>query len=191
MTDPIQGKSSARSARVPPLPIRTIDRLSAVLGMGAALGCSLLVLNIFLDVAGRALFSRPIPGTLEYTANWWMPMLALLAFAYTESRQEHIKVTVLLDVLPQRMRQIIEGVFSSIGAILLLAMAYYSWFEAMRSYGYQEVTPSSPPVAIWPFKFLAVLGMGMMALQLAATAYRYFVGMLPTTVEFASETDAI
>lgn len=172
-----------------PLIIRLIDRLSDILAFGAAAGVVLLVVNVFIDVAGRKLFNTPFPGTLEHTTFWWMPMLALLAFGYTEKRQEHIKVTILLDALPPRMRQIVEGVFSLLATGLLLGMTYYSWFEAMKSYGYQQVTPSDPPVAIWPFKFVAVAGMGMIALQMAATTIRYFAGTLPDTADHDTEAD--
>lgn len=172
-----------------PLVVRTIDRLTNAFAFFAAAGVVLLVLNVFVDVVGRKFFNSPAPGTIEHTAYWWMPMLALLAFAYTEQRQEHIKVTVLLDSLPLRMRQIIEGVFGILATVLLIAVAYYTWQDAMKSFGFMEVTSSSPPVAIWPFKFVAVAGMAMMALQSGATTFRYFAGLLPQTHEFDSEAD--
>jgi TRAP-type mannitol/chloroaromatic compound transport system permease small subunit len=180
--------NSAPDRRVP-LVIRAIDRLTSVFAVFAAAGVVLLVLNILIDVVGRKLFNSPAPGTIEHTAYWWMPMLALLAFAYTEKRQEHIKVTILLDALPLRMRQIIEGFFCLGATLLLVAVAYYTWQDALRSYGFKEVTASSPPVAIWPFKFVAVAGMAMIALQTAATSFRYFAGLLPQSHVYDTEAD--
>lgn len=183
------GTSGRPVAQPAPPPIRIIDRLSdgvAVLGAG---GVVLLVLNVAVDVVGRLVFHAPFPGTIEYTTYWWMPTLALLAFAFTERRQEHIKVTVLLDALPLRMRQIIEGVFGLIATALIVALAYYSWEDAMKGYNFQEVTASSPPVAVWPFRFVAVVAMAMLALQSAATTYRYFAGYLPKPLEYDTEAD--
>ena len=186
---------SARGARPEerklPAAIRIIDRSSKVLAIGAAAGVVLLAANVCIDVIGRTLFHTPFTGTLEMTAYWWMPTLTLLAFAFTEQQQEHIKVTILLDVLPPRMRQIVEGCFGIIATVLLIALAYYTLQEALSSAAIQKTTPSKPPVAIWPFMFVAVAGVGALALQTAANAYRYFAGLLPKKNELGSEADAV
>jgi len=172
-----------------PTLVRIVDRMTNVVAVLAAAGVVLLVLNIVVDVVGRLLLGKPFPGTIEYTSYWWMPTLALLAFAFTEKRQEHIKVTILLDALPLRMRQIVEGSFGLISTALIAALAFYAWEDAMKAYAFQEVTASSPPVPVWPFRFVAVIAMGMLALQSAATTWRYFAGRLPRAHDYASEAD--
>ena len=177
--------------RADPLWLRAVDGLALGLAVLAAIALVLLAANVFLDVMGRAFFKSPLPGTLEMTAHWWMPLLTLLAFAYTEKRQEHIKVTILLDTLPPRMRQLVEGCFGLIATALLVALAWHAWHEAMDSLGYMETTSSLPPVAIWPFKFVAVIGVGALALQSAATSLRYFTGRLPSDDIGAHEGEAV
>lgn len=172
-----------------PLPVRIVDRLTDLVAIIGAIGVVLLVLNIAIDVVGRLLLQSPFPGTIERTTYWWMPMLALLAFAFAEKRQEHIKVTILLDSLPLRMRQIVEGAFGLIATLLIAALAFYAWQDAMKAYDFEEVTASSPPVAIWPSRFLAVIAMGMLALQSAATTWRYFAGHLPKAHDYDSEAN--
>lgn len=177
--------------RMDPLWLRLADRIALGLAVVAAGALILLAANVFLDVIGRAFLKTPMPGTLEMTAQWWMPMLTLLAFAYTEKRQEHIKVTILLDALPARMRQIVEGCFGLIATGLLIGLAWHAWHEAMDSFGYMETTSSLPPVAIWPFKFVAVIGVAALALQSAATSFRYFTGRLPLDDAGAPEGEAV
>jgi TRAP-type C4-dicarboxylate transport system permease small subunit len=172
-----------------PVGIRLIDRMSIVFTYGATIGLVLLALTIFVDVIGRTFFNTPLPGTLETTAYWWMPVLTLLAFADTERRQEHIKVTILLDALPPRLRQYVEGSFGILASGLLVALAYYTLVDALESTRYREVTASSPPVAIWPFKYVAVAGIGMIALQVAATTYRHFAGLYVQNNDLDSEAD--
>ena len=174
-----------------PALLRAIDRLALGLALLAAVALVLLALNVFVDVLGRAFLKQPFPGMLEMTAQWWMPTLTLLAFAYTEKRQEHIKVTILLDALPPRMRQLVEGCFGLIATALLVALAWYALAEALESFGYGETTSSRPPVAIWPFKFVAVLGVGALALQSAATSWRYFTGRLPLGAADTHEGEAV
>ena len=184
--EPCPAQSVDRST---PRLVRIVDRMTDIVAVFAAAGLVLLVLNIVVDVVGRLLLEAPFPGTIEYTSYWWMPTLALLAFAFTEKRQEHIKVTILLDALPLRMRQIVEGSFGLISTALIAALAFYAWEDAMKAYAFQEVTASSPPVPVWPFRFVAVVAMGMLALQSAATTWRYFAGQLPKAHDYGSEAD--
>ncbi|WP_375175116.1 TRAP transporter small permease subunit [Pseudooceanicola sp.] len=190
MQDTSQTKGASHP-RTDPAWLRAVDRLAVALAVIAALALILLAANVFLDVIGRAFLKSPLPGTLEMTAQWWMPVLTLLAFAYTEKRQEHIKVTILLDTLPLRMRQWVEGCFGLIATALLIGLAWHAWHEAMDSFGYMETTSSRPPVAIWPFKFVAVVGVAALALQSAATSIRYFTGRLPGGDFDAHEGEAV
>ncbi|MDP3895720.1 MAG: TRAP transporter large permease subunit [Mesorhizobium sp.] len=162
-----------------PAAIRFIDRLSTLASFGAAAALILLIVNVCIDVVGRTLFHAPFPGTLEYTAYWWMPALTLLAFALTEKGQEHIKVTILLDALPLRMRQLVEGSFGTLAALLVAVLAYYTLVDALQSARLGQTTPSAPPVPIWPFKFVAVAGLALLTLQALATAYRHFARRFP------------
>lgn len=174
-----------------PAVIRLIDRLSDIFAFGASAALVLLVLNVFVDVIGRAFFSTPFSGTLEMTENWWMPTLTLLAFAFTERRQEHIKVTILLDALPLRMRQIVEGAFGILATTLLAALTFYTMVSALESTEVQQTTAGTPPIAIWPFKLIAIVGVGLLTLQLAATSFRYFAALLPQKEEFDTDADTV
>jgi len=190
MTQTSQMQGAGRP-RTDPTWLRAVDRLALGLAFLAAGALILLAANVFFDVIGRAFFKSPLPGTLEMTAQWWMPLLTLLAFAYTEKRQEHIKVTILLDTLPVRMRQWVEGCFGLIATGLLVGLAWHAWHEAMDSFGYMETTSSLPPIAIWPFKFVAVIGVAALALQSAATSFRYFSGRLPDDGFDPNEGEAV
>ena len=172
-----------------PVVLRVIDRLSAIFAYGAAAAAILLAASVFVDVTGRAFFNKPFTGTLEMTAYWWMPMLTLLAYGYTEQKQEHIKVTILLDTLPPRMRELVEGSFGILATGLLFALTWYTWVDAERSARIGETTAGTPPVAIWPFKFVAVAGLGLLALQFAATTFRHFTGRLSHVEEYESDAD--
>ncbi|MDF0599612.1 TRAP transporter small permease [Psychromarinibacter sp. C21-152] len=176
-------------ARRAPAALRLIDGLAGLFAYGAAAALILLAASVFVDVVGRSFFNAPFTGTLEMTANWWMPTLTLFAFAYTERRQEHIKVTILLDALPLRMRQIVEGAFGVLATALLIALTWYTLVDALDSAGYRETTSSRPPVAIWPFKFVAVAGIGLFALQYAASTCRYFLGHLPRYHAYDTDAD--
>ncbi len=161
-----------------PWPLRLIDRLSALFAILAAGALVLLVCTVTIDVAGRSLFHRPLPGALEITAHWWMPMLTLLAMGFAERAGEQIRVTLLLDALPARLRHGVEGAFALASAALLALLAWYTLQEALHGAALGRTTASRPPVAIWPFAFVAVGGLVMLALQCLASAWRGFARMV-------------
>lgn len=171
--------------------LRLADRLSTISSWLAGVALVLLAVNVFADVVGRAFFKTPFQGTLEMTANWWMPTLTLLAFGITEARQEHIKVTILLDALPLRMRQIVEGSFGILAVGLLIALTYYTLQDALESAAYGQTTAGFPPIAIWPFKLVAVAGIAILALQAAASALRSFAGLLPAPDAIDRDADVV
>jgi TRAP-type mannitol/chloroaromatic compound transport system permease small subunit len=171
--------------------LRAIDRMSDIFAFGAAAALILLAVNILIDVIGRAFLNMPLRGTLEYTENWWMPALTLLAFAFTEKHQEHIKVTILLDSLPLRMRQLIEGSFGVLAVLLLMGLTWYTITAGLESAAYGQTTAGRPPVAIWPFKLLAAIGVAMLTLQVAATTLRQFLGRMPTARHLDTDADII
>ena len=189
MTQPDLANGTDANGRQLPLVIRAIDRLSGAVAYLAAAAIVFLVISVFIDVIGRKFFNTPFTGTLEMTANWWMPTLTLLAFAFTEQMQEHIKVTILLDALPLRMRQLIEGWFSLVAMLLMIALAWFALQDALKSAAYGQTTASTPPIVIWPFKFVAVAGVTLLALQFAATSYKYFAGVLPHRHEYIDEAE--
>jgi TRAP-type C4-dicarboxylate transport system permease small subunit len=152
---------------------RLIDRLSAAMLVLAGLAMGLMVATVAIDVLGRSLLSRPLPGALEVTTYWWMPMLTLLALGQAEKMGEHIRVTLLLDRLPDRLCAGVEAAVCLLAAGLVLLVAWYTWDEALRGAAIGRTTASRPPVPIWPFVFVAVAGLGVLALQLLASALRH------------------
>lgn len=191
MADTSRAAPAPGLGRPDPALLRLVDGIAKLLAIIAALALILLAVNILVDVSGRAAFNRPFTGTLEYTQNWWMPTMTLLAFAFTEWKQEHIKVTILLDTLPRTMRRMVEGTFGLIATALLITLAYHGWNEAMDAAEVGRTTASSPPVAIWPFMFMAPAGVLALALQTAATSYRYFSDRYPRPDSIQAEGEAV
>ncbi|MCR2793481.1 TRAP transporter small permease [Microbacterium sp. zg.Y625] len=191
MSDTDAGSAADVETRRLPLAIRVVDRLSDIAGTGAAIALALLTLNVIVDVVARTLFGRPLAGTLELTTYWWMPGLVLLSFPYAERLQEHIKVTMVLEALPLPVRRIVEGTIAALVAALLAALAVFTLQDALASAALGQTTNSNPPIAVWPFKFVAVAGIALLALQSAATSFRFFSGRLPRRDALLTEADVL
>lgn len=117
-----------------------------------------LMLHVSADVAMRTFMNRPILGTLEIVAYWWMVSIAFLGIAYTKIRNEHIAVDLLPDRLPIRQRAVVRLILEVITIAVLLLLVFYGWEAAMSSMARGENAVGVTPIPVWPFRFLLPLG---------------------------------
>jgi TRAP-type mannitol/chloroaromatic compound transport system permease small subunit len=161
--------------------LRWIDRLSillAILGGVATLG---LMTNVVIDVLGRYFFNRPLPGTLDLTQFAWMPTLVSLGLGYALLRGEHIRVNLLTAPTRPRTQRIIEIV----GMVFtFVTAALFIWFcvrKANEAMDFGEKAVGAHWLAIWPFRWVIVVGMIGLMLQAFAQMLRAI-----TVAEFKS-----
>src|SRR5215207_5440776 len=84
--------------------LRVLEALVKVGAGLAAAACIVMVLQVTADVVARNVFNRPIGGTLEMVTYLWMPTVSL-AFGYAQLRDEHIRVTLLLENSSARVKK--------------------------------------------------------------------------------------
>ena len=163
---PAEGR--AASSRLQPA-VRVINGLSIALAVPAALAAVALMLQVIVDVTGRTLFNHPMKGTLEVTQHWWMMAIVFGSLAYAEYRREHIRATIIVDLLPFNWRRAAEIATTVLLAALALLITYYGWSAAQHSHEVREATNGSPPIPIWPFVYAVPAGAFAMFLQCLAT----------------------
>lgn len=117
-----------------------------------------LMIHVSADVALRTFSNRPIPGTLEIVAYWWMVSIVFLGIAYTKIRNEHIAVDLLPDRLPPNQRAVARVILEVITIGVLLLLIYFGWEAAMSSMARGENAVGVTPIPVWPFRFLLPLG---------------------------------
>lgn len=161
-----------KKTQTDPIWLRSIDGLSQSGSLIAAIACFVLLINVVLDVLGRWLFNHPVNGTIEYVSYWWMPIIVFLAFAAAQLRNEHIQIDYLVDHLPPATRKTVSIFCLSIAIITILALAYYALLDALAAAEVKQAAYGTAEVLIWPIKFVAVAGLILFALQLAASLYR-------------------
>ena len=125
-----------------------------------------------------AAFATVALGILSRLANWNIPGLdayagyaiaaaLFLALPSTLLKGEHIRVTLLLERAPERLRQGLE--WWSLGAALALS-AYMAWF-ALRlvwvSYTTHDVSPAADASPLWVPQLAMALGCTGFALAFA------------------------
>lgn len=166
------------TARSRPLPlwVRCIHVFSTALAIPAGIACLALMVHVIGEVTGRNLFNHPLSGTLEITQYWWMMAIVFLAFGYTQLRGDHIRATIITEMMDERWQrgsQILALVL--LGAFAVL-MGMHGWTSAMASLEIRDASNSSNPIPIWPMVFAVPLGCAALTLQCVASIYEVTIG---------------
>ena len=144
---------------------RAIDRTTALIGR---LVMWLILLSILVsagNATSRKLFSLASNGWLEL--QWYLFAGAyLLAAAYTLQRNEHIRIDIVSNLLPKRVRNWID-IFGHAVMLLpftiLIIREAIPWF--LRSYGIGEMSSNYGGLIQWPAKGLIIAGFFLLAVQ--------------------------
>jgi len=140
-------------------PIRSLSRFMN------AVACGVLVLMMLLtvsDVVLRSLLRRPILGTTELTENM-MACLAFLALAWCAVERSHLKVDLVMIMLPARVQAIVDSLTLLAGLCLVGLISWRSFLEAMVV---KELNIESSLLRIPAYPFYYVMAVGFAVLCL-------------------------
>jgi TRAP-type C4-dicarboxylate transport system permease small subunit len=119
-----------------------------------------------VDVGGRYLFNRPLPGALELS-ELLMVFLVFGAFAVTELRNGHVDIDVVVNKLPPRGRALSETVAALLSTAFWGAITWRTALHAQNIWSAGETTPNlGLPIA--PFVWVAAAGTLLFTLALVA-----------------------
>jgi len=146
-------------------PTDPVNRLARWLGERTSPLFLLAVLFTSYEVVMRYVFNAPTVWVHELTIA-----LSAAAFivsgGYSMQRREHIRITVVLDILPERVRKVLDAVNSLLSIYFLGALALGAAFQARLSLQVGETTGTAAnlptPVIL---KTLLTLGAILMLLQ--------------------------
>lgn len=127
---------------------------------------AILCVWILVDIFGRFLFSRPIPGTAELAGNVIVGVL-FLGVTSVEMRREHIRSDLLLDRLKPKGREIVEIVSTLMGLTVFGFGIVSCWGDMMEAWRILEYDgEGSLHIPTYPFKTIVVIGCACMIVQL-------------------------
>lgn len=119
----------------------------------------------------RKLFNAPIAGSMELTEAL-MPIVILLPMAFTQYRDGHIRVSMVLDRLPAGMRRALRTAMLFGAAAFFYWVTYATFAFALSAWHVGETAWGSIRFPIWPSKFMVALGAGLLAVQFTLDALR-------------------
>jgi TRAP-type C4-dicarboxylate transport system permease small subunit len=128
------------------------------------LGMVLLIPMMLLtttDVMGRALWSRPIYGTVELS-SYMLAIFILLGIAYTHQVKGHVRVTMLTSRLPRRATLALDLVTILLSMFIIGLIAWQGWVVGMEERAVSDMLR----VPQRPFKLLVSAAAFLLWLEL-------------------------
>ncbi|HKL45971.1 MAG TPA: TRAP transporter small permease [Roseovarius sp.] len=145
---------------------RVIHALNRSFVVLASVALILMMLHVTAEVAARATGWLTLIGTLEIVSYYYMILLVMLPMGFVELRNEHIRVDLFVQMMPQRV-QLALYVLSCILCIVFFSMMLWqSFLDAWNSMLRKETIMSNYIFYIWPSRW--ALPIGFFGLLLAA-----------------------
>jgi TRAP-type C4-dicarboxylate transport system permease small subunit len=117
------------------------------------------------EVAMRYGFNAPIQGHLE-GSELLVPIVVFFAVSYTQARNGHVGMTLLVDNLPERWHRTLDVVTLSLSVLICAVLAWFGSKYAFQLYQYDDVTMTPPYWRTWPSAAAISLGYLMLAVRM-------------------------
>ena len=142
-----------------------LDRIYDAAGTLAAFFLAGTLLMVLTGILGR-LLDFYVRGTDSY-AGYCMAASGFLALAHTLKRGEHIRVTLVLQALPEPLRHRLE--LWCYGAACVLA-AFFAWFSARlawQSWQFNDISTGNDATPLWIPQLSMAAGASILLLAFA------------------------
>ncbi|MEM8855823.1 MAG: TRAP transporter small permease [Pseudomonadota bacterium] len=170
MTDPHQSQDRP----LPPL-VRAIEGVSGFAGGAGAILLGCLFSLMLAEVAARNLFGQSLHVTWELSA-YAMAGTFFLAAAATMREGEHVRVGILLELLPDKAARGLDLIVTISAMIIVAYIAYAVGGLTARSLAGDVRSWSGYRIPLAIPQSVLVLGAAILALQLLARALRLLGG---------------
>ncbi len=168
---------------------RVLDRIYAGAGVISAT-CILLIcivvaaqisLNILARIAGPAL-SFTIPSYADFS-GFFLAASSFMGLAYALRRGAHIRVNLVIGLLPARLRLVLEVATLLGGAVMSGFATWYAVVLTMQSRQFGDMSPGIIAVPLWIPQVFMVLGLGLLTLAFVDTAIETMIRRAPVLVD--------
>ena len=123
-----------------------------------------VILNLITKMFGTS-FALTIPSYAEF-AGFFLASASFLALAYTLTKGGHIRVTLILQFLPNSARLIFEVLGLGICAITSL---YATWFMGkltFESFSFNDLSPGIIAIPLWIPQTSLTIGLAILSIAL-------------------------
>lgn len=135
---------------------RALDGLYTASGVAAALCLIAILLLIVAQMVAR--WTGDIfPGAPNY-AGYMMAAASFLAFANALNGGAHIRVSILLNAVPPRIKWALEVWCFAIASATIAYFVYYAYWFVYWSWRFNEVSQAQDATPLWIPQSVMVIG---------------------------------
>lgn len=116
-----------------------------------------------IDVIGRAIFARPVPGAVELS-EYMLAVVILLGLAYTQQVKGHPRVTLVISRFPVLLQQILEILMALLGMFIIYILVWQGWVLATGRMS--TIVSDVLRIPQLPFRVLVSVGGALLFLEL-------------------------
>ena len=153
----------------------TFDRwfrlLEDYLNLFAAFAIFVLMLVGVFQIVGRTLFNFAIYGYIDYIEQC-TAIFAFLGVAYCQRFGTHIRMELLLHVIPRRALWWVEALGVLLAMIVIAMLIEGSWYNFQRAYFIGDSTMDIQ-LPIWPGKLAVPIAFGTLWIRLLLQFIEY------------------
>lgn len=161
---------------------RTLDLISRILMVFAAIAILGMMLQVVIDVALRNIWHSTLPGTEEVVSAYYMIACAFLPLAYVQRERGHVIIELFTSWLPERATAFLDGLVAAVVAVGLLFFTQATFGKAIAMTEEREIMIGTIDVVVWPSRWMLPIGLGAMALYMLLQSAQEFgraFGLLP------------
>ncbi len=148
-----------------------ITRITEAISKPASLLVFIMMLITSTEVIGRYVFNSP--------TTWAWPLnrqifgvFILVAGAYTMSKREHIRIEILYDHFPPKLKMIARGIALASFVIFMGVLVWQGSWMGWNSLMMKEKLAGAFRMPLYPFKILIPIGALLFLLQGIAVYFR-------------------
>lgn len=157
----------------------TLQRIAVASGALAAVCLAGIATLIAAQIVAR-LFGHQIAGADDLAA-WALAGSIFLALPYAFLRGDHIRVTLLMQFLPERAKRPYEVCATLIALGLSAWCAWHAVYFVYESYAYNEIAQGMIRVPLWIPQLSMPIGLILITLMLVIHLVDALRGKLPET----------
>ncbi|MCP4683307.1 MAG: TRAP transporter small permease [Desulfobacterales bacterium] len=141
--------------------IQHLTNFALSIGMGWVI---VMMLLTTFDVAGRYLFSMPIPGAIEMS-KFMLAIFGILGMAYTHKAGANVKVTMLTNALSPKFAGLVETITSLLCFQIIAILAWNGIVSGIEEF-HAGTTTDTLGIPLYPLYFLLSVGAGLLCLEM-------------------------
>ncbi|MCH8518043.1 MAG: TRAP transporter small permease [Cyclobacteriaceae bacterium] len=157
---------------------RVLDLAYKTCGVLAAIALASIAALMLAQIVGR-LFRVMVPGVNE-AAAFLLPTASFLALAYAFRAGSHIRVSLLLHVLPERARRVADLLSVGLGAALMSYFAWSTWDLMTDSIRFREVSDGLLSIPLALPQGAMFVGIAMLAIAMIEEFFHILFGGTPS-----------